>query len=123
MWGLDVEAPRIIGLRRATNQALLENGPFKFDIRLRIGLFLSEQDFNDINIGDLDNFISGICDALQAAPPNANIHESFADPRNHDVKPSLQVGIVNDRFVLSIVADRYRVQNKSHYTVVLDGSR
>jgi hypothetical protein len=87
-------------------------------------VFLTQPEFNSDQIGDLDNFVSGVCDALQAANTQPqHLHASFQLPQNQDVDPSLAIAIVNDLAVVSIVADRFQANadDSSHYIVIIDG--
>jgi hypothetical protein len=60
------------------------------------------------SIGDLDKFITGVCDGLMAAHPRADLDQMWLDPQFADVHPSRTVAIVDDREVVSITAIHWR---------------
>ena len=124
LWANETEVPRVIALRRNSRIAFADRKPFACGVRLRICLFLTPNDFISDQIGDLDNFVSGVCDALQAANTREeHLHGSFNLRENQDVDPMRPIAITNDRAVVSIVADKFlaRKAQESYYTVVIDG--
>ena len=123
LWNNGPEVPRVIALRRAARAAFGGRGPFKSHIRLRLSIFLNSTDFFSSQVGDLDNFISGVCDALQAASPQAGIHEQFSFAENEDIAPSIAIAIENDVAVVSIVADKFLAneQDQAHYNIIIEG--
>lgn len=125
LWSHEAEVPKVINLRKVARQSFGNHLPFKSNIRLRLSVFLTEKEFNLPHVGDLDNFVSGVCDALQAANMNPDDwHQSFQLPENQDVHPTLAIGILNDLAVISIVADRFHTSDdtETHYTITIEGA-
>lgn len=124
MWNKDDEAMRLVTLRRKAVEAKQEYGitgcvgPFA---KLELTVFSPIQEIE--RIGDLDNFVTGICDGLQAAHPRASLHQVFSNPENEMIHPSKPVLLINDSSVIEIVA-RKRVQpdngTKISYMVALE---
>jgi len=126
LWANETEVPRVIALRRAARAAFGDRKPFTSRIRLHIAIFLTADDFTSEQVGDLDNFVSGVCDALQKANTRPeNLHQSFILPENNDVYPTNEIALSNDLAVVSIVADRFQASlgQESHYSVVIDGDQ
>ena len=123
LWNCESEVPKVIALRREARTRFGDRKPFTSRIRLRLSVFLTASEFSSTQVGDLDNFVSGVCDALQAADPKASLDERFRLTENEDVNPSKAIVIQNDRDVISIVADKFLASQGEplHYTVVLDG--
>ncbi|MDP2924784.1 MAG: hypothetical protein Q8N99_00265 [Nanoarchaeota archaeon] len=73
MWNKDLEADRLISLR---NEALnkIINKPLKKNLQLNLKIYLK---INNKSQGDLDNFITGICDGLMRAHDRAEISPKF----------------------------------------------
>lgn len=109
MWGKNNEAPRIIKLRERALSEKKKMGlqdSFKSSIALEISIYIPRSQFE--SIGDLDNFITGICDGLQAAPHNAlpYLHEIFKKPGYREIDPKKAILIDNDSRVTSIKAQK-----------------
>jgi len=69
MWGKQTEIPRLISLRSSALKAMDGRNPFNHNITLKLKFHCP---INKIfRVGDLDNFITGVCDGLQAADPRA----------------------------------------------------
>ena len=62
MWGKRLEAERLVNLRRAALTAMEGQPPLKRDIRLTITVCVGA--VNNRSVGDLDTFITGVCDGL-----------------------------------------------------------
>jgi len=82
MWGKASEADNIVNLRKAAVKATdgLGVGPFTGRLGIELSIYAEEKVIE--SMGDLDNFITGICDGLQAADPRANMHERILDECN-----------------------------------------
>jgi hypothetical protein len=65
MWNKPSEFERLITLRRAVCDAFNGDKPLHKDIQLRIRVHVGNMDPGQV--GDLDNFITGVCDGLMAA--------------------------------------------------------
>lgn len=92
MWRKPTEVPRVIALRAAARVAMNGRPPLEAPVRLSVDVYADPRD------GDLDNFITGICDALQA--PAARTEP---DPMIGSCEP---IAFQDDRVVWEIVARR-----------------
>ena len=61
LWGKPLEAKRLAALRQAALQALEGHPPLQSDIKLTLKLHIP---INNRSIGDLDTFVTGVCDGL-----------------------------------------------------------
>lgn len=112
MWRKPAEIPRIKALRLAAHQAMDGRGPLHQSIELRVLIFASPRD------GDLDNFITGIFDGLQAAHRRAQIN--LADWLDLPVGalPPQNILFTDDRWVERIAVERLPVDAEGpHYYV------
>ena len=121
MWGNGTEASRLIALRKAALNALGPNSPFAQNIRLTLRVQVGRPRGGE-NPGDLDNFVTGVCDGLMAADPRATIHPLFEKQENADVDPSKTIAIRDDQHVVEINASK-TVGPGTHcrYEVTLEG--
>ena len=121
MWGNDIEAPRLIALRKAALEGLGSDRPFAQNIRLTLRVQIARPKGGE-NVGDLDTFIAGVCDGLMAGDPRARIHALFNEQKNADVHPRETIAIRDDQHVVQINAEK-KVGSGSHrgYEVVLAG--
>ena len=116
MWGKPEEARRIRALRLAAANAFAERPPLRSNIKLTMRAHVGSE--NTRNTGDLDNFLTGICDGLQAADPRAHVAEDF----EHHIQPTRAVAIVDDAQVIQIEAAKIvKLVAAPFYEVVLDG--
>jgi hypothetical protein len=97
-----VEAARTIALRVAALTALAGGAPLQRHIRLTLIVHLGRR--NDRSMGDLDNYITGVCDGLMKADPRAHLHYAFEDPGLADIHPLRPIGMLDDVEVLEIHA-------------------
>ncbi len=104
MWGKEIDAPRLIALRRKALKALGGESPFSREIRLKMRIYVGNS--NTRGVGDLDNFITGICDGLMAADQRSKIHPLFVKPENLEVCPSNTIAISDDSQVIEICAEK-----------------
>lgn len=123
MWNKDSEFNRIVALRRTALKAMREaeiHSPFNENVILRFDLFVPRSQLE--SVGDLDNFITGICDGLQAADPKAKLHSGFNRMGNEDIHPSVPLVLTNDSLVVEIVARKQPVSELSttFYTVAVE---
>jgi hypothetical protein len=126
LWQKEVEVPRVILLRRSALKAIGTLGPYRKDIRLRVHLFLRPIEYDRKNFGDLDNFASGICDALQAANSQPkHLHPKFLTSDNRHIHPSISIAMENDALVTSLLIEKHILESEgtSFYTVILEGFR
>ena len=120
MWGKSGEAPRLIALRQEALAALAGQPPFARNIQLTLRVHVGA--VNNKISGDLDNFITGVCDGLMAADPRSKLDPSFADPVNTETHPSKIIAIVDDSQVTKIVAEKlYGLGDSFWYEIELQG--
>ena len=86
MWGKNSEAQNIVNLRNAAFRKREETIKEPFHSRVSLELIINAPESELERMGDLDNFITGVCDGLQAADPRAKMsevitQESIIDPR------------------------------------------
>ena len=120
MWNKEAEAPRLVALRLQALEALGSTPPFSQDIRLKVSIHLSSP--NTRATGDLDNFISGICDGLMRADRCAKLHQLFSRPENATVHPQEIIAIHDDSQITEVHA--YKLVGESiddWYDVELSG--
>lgn len=122
MWGRDDQAARIVALRERASEAFERAGirdVIRSHISLELTLYLPRM---ELERGDLDNFITGVCDGLQAvnANPNTKIHSEFLKPGREAIHPR-RAFIQNDSQIMSIMAKKVLLDNNAepYYTVVL----
>ena len=104
MWGQPTEAGRLIALRKKALEALGSQQTFTQEIRLTIRVHVGHR--NDRSSGDLDNFVTGVCDGLMAADKRASVHPSFGESENSTVHPSKTIAILDDSQVIEIHAEK-----------------
>ena len=120
MWGKRTEAPQLIALRKAALGALGDRRPFTREIRVTLRVHVGRQ--NDVRSGDLDNFITGVCDGLMACNPRSAIHPLFDKNGNSTVHPSKTIAIVDDSQVVKIDAEKLAGLGEDHwYEIKLEG--
>ena len=136
MWGkrTDTEPKRLIALRQKAVEKL-GSQPLTGEIRLTLTVHVGVKDFDKLdrdarakavkNVGDLDNFVAGVCDGLMAAhpnTPNTSFHDLFGKPENSDVHPTIPIAFEDDSQIVKINAER-RIRHGDHrwYEVGLEG--
>lgn len=119
MWGKDVEFARLTRLRQAFLDALDGQPPLSVNIRLTLSVHVGP--VNTPQTGDLDNFITGICDALQSAKPGCALLPDWKAPDCKPVHPSNAIAIVDDSQALGIDAQKIVEQGEPWYSIELVG--
>ena len=120
MWGKPTEARRLIALRTAALAALGDQQPFSQEIRLALRVHVGLR--NDRSSGDLDNFVTGVCDGLMAADSRSTVHPSFEESENSTVHPAKAIAIVDDSEVTKIDAEKLSGLGKDPwYEIELEG--
>jgi hypothetical protein len=104
MWTKENEIPRLTKLRkkvlakRGNGNLLVKN--ISIVLRVHVG------PRSNANVGDLDNFVTGVCDGLQKAHGNTNLPPAWDRPDRESIHPSKVIAIENDKEVISIVAEK-----------------
>ncbi len=120
MWGKKLESERLVNLRQAALKTLKGQPPLQVNIKLNLKLHLP---VNNRSIGDLDTFVTGICDGLMKRDSRSKLHEEiWRKPEYNDVHPDKVIAIVDDSQVISIRAEKI-IGNTDHqwYEVILEG--
>ena len=119
MWGKPSERERLIKLRRGAMEKLGADDPLETDIRMVVEIHDSKQRI--AGIGDLDNFITGICDGLMAASQRIARMDGWTE--NPLIDPSRCIAIRDDREVVEIIARKIGDESaEPWYTVTLIGT-
>ena len=120
MFSKPSEAEKIAALRVAALEAMHGDPPLQKDICLSLIVHVGA--LNVRITGDLDNFITGVCDGLQAALPNAKIAEIFSKPEFMAVHPARPIGMIDDVQVIEISARKVVGDTlKPWYEVTIEG--
>ena len=120
MWNKDTEAPRLVALRHQALEALGDQPPFSREIRLGVRIYVGRS--NTRTSGDLDNFITGICDGLMKADQRANLHELFNTPENAAIHPLKDIAIDDDSQIIEIHVEKLIGETESQwYDVEIKG--
>ena len=112
MWNRETEAKRLCQLRRKARKALAKLGfaPFTGDVRLTLSVHVGDEadvftDAGEKGFGDLDNFVSGVCDGLMAAHPNV-IPDPSLWPEGSDIHPTKPIAFLDDAKITEINAKK-----------------
>ena len=120
MWGKPLEAERLVKLRKATLNALAGKQAFRRNIRLELEVYVGRT--NSRSVGDLDNFVTGICDGLMAAHPLAALDAMWTVDSMQDIHPRHTIAILDDSEVVSISAKKLTGKSEElWYRVTLGG--
>jgi len=65
-------------------------------------------------VGDLDNFITGVCDGLQAADPRAGGKTIWVKEAPPEIQPNECIAIKDDCYVVQIQAEKVG-DDSDHY--------
>lgn len=123
MWCHQPGIGRLIALRRAAVAAFAEAGVRPFDVPVRVTLEVRGLRALDRSVGDLDNFITGVLDGLQAAAANTPWPTITAWMEiEAGIQPGTPVGLVDDALVVEVVARKVRdvAGEGPAYTVTLE---
>lgn len=113
MWGKQIA--RIRQLRAAAGAKPHTPATLDQEVHLRIVVYAEVRD------GDLDGFVSGICDGLQPAPANFHSYireEDWAD-LPESAQPRRALGFTDDRAISQIDAERRRAEGMPRYEVTI----
>jgi hypothetical protein len=122
MWGKDTEVERIISLRKKAFEAMQNQGLSCIRSRVTLGLSLYVPSYQLEGIGDLDNFIGGVCDGLQKANARTGLHKRFHDLVQEKIHPGYSL-LENDSRIMSIVAKKAELGTgipSAYYTVIIE---
>jgi hypothetical protein len=119
MWAKSAEVPRLIALRKAAITAMAGRRPFRANISLELEVHCPVVPGQ--RIGDLDNFVTGVCDGLMAAHPRTNLASQWDASEYAPIYPLKCIAIDDDDAVVSIVARKVVVGSVSWYRVLLEG--
>jgi hypothetical protein len=125
MWARDDEAPLVALLREKALETMSKNRINKcFDCLVSLDITVYTPRSSLESIGDLDNFITGICDSLQAADIKVipYLHKIFSLPRYRSIEPKRPLLISNDAKVVTIVAKKVPLaeNENTYYRVILE---
>lgn len=111
MWGKKSEALNIVNLRKAATSARNELNiqPFTGKIVIELAIYADESEIE--SMGDLDNFVTGICDGLQAADPRAKISEVIMQ----ECEPYKPILFLSDSKVYEIWAQKIPTIDREKY--------
>ena len=134
MWRTDAE--KLIVLRKAALGAIEALGQPDFirgepyfkeeeEIRLTLCVHVESQKSGETGSGDLDNFVSGVCDGLMKAHKNAlvwiNKDEKFKKLwPNDSIHPSIAIAFEDDKQVMRICAEKRIGPGKGSYKIRLE---
>lgn len=122
MWGQEVEARRLVALRKAALEAMGGKPPLRVEISL--DLVVNVGPANQRWTGDLDNFVTGLCDGLMAADDRAHLHALWSELEHEELDPGKVIAIVDDSQVVEIRARKLAGQGDDPwYEVVLQGEQ
>ncbi|MCY4497304.1 MAG: RusA family crossover junction endodeoxyribonuclease [Rhodospirillaceae bacterium] len=117
MWSNRTEAPRLLALRKAAKDQMKDQGvekPYCRETKIRLTLCVyvqseRERESGETGAGDLDNFITGVCDGLMAAHDNLlraeTWHEDF-DTAEEELHPSEAIAYEDDSQIMEICAKK-----------------
>ena len=119
MWSWDTESERLIALRKA---ALASMGCDKLERNINLSIKLHIKGENNRNTGDLDNYITGICDGLMMVAKCSILNKCWDSLEYEDIHP-LQISfIADDSEVIKITAEKVLDNPDSvWYEILLDG--
>ena len=110
MWNRKTEAGRLIVLREKALHKMRSQPLFTGNIRLTLNVHVGCQarvvvKAGEKGFGDLDNFVSGVCDGLMVADPKV-IPDPSLWPEDSAVYPTATIAIEDDVQVAEIVAKK-----------------
>ncbi len=119
MWNKGVEVPRLVALRQAVRGAFGIAPPLTKSISLIVRIHIGP--VNSRSIGDLDNFLTGICDGLQASHHRTPISDRWSEHDCEAVHPRIAIAILDDVEVLAIDARKVLDGDSPWYSLELIG--
>lgn len=120
MWAKSAEIPRLIALRKAAFEAMGSDAPLRRNLTLKLAIYCSTREL--ARAGDLDNFITGVCDGLMAANPRIKKDSRWSERRLEAIKPEVSIAIEDDSEVVAIHAIKVGSEKDPvWYEVVIEG--
>jgi hypothetical protein len=118
MWGKRSESDRLRALRRKAAFAFKGEDPLSSEIHLELSIWCPNDKL--LRCGDLDNFITGVCDGLMACSRGTPVGEEWSN--EEAIHPRRAIGMVDDSAVLEINARKHvSADGRIGYRVVLVG--
>lgn len=119
MWNKKAEVPRLIKLRREALRSMKDDSLLHRNIRLHLRIHVARAEKNPV--GDLDNFVTGVCDGLMKADGSAKLDQEWA-ATERGIHPSKPIAIVDDSALNFIQAEKtVGDTEESWYRVSLEG--
>lgn len=119
MWNKPLEVKRLIALRTTMRGVFAGNSPLvqeiKLTVRIHVNPIVAE------SCGDLDNFVTGICDGMMAAHPRATLSSLWQEAEYSDIHPTRVIGILSDSAICSIAASKICDIEGPWYELELEG--
>lgn len=120
MWSKRLDSERLVSLRRAALENMSGHPPLKKDIRLAVTVCIGDE--NKKSVGDLDTFVTGICDGLMKATANCRLCREVWDRAENDIRPDKPIAIDDDYQVIGIQAAKIKDSDgRQYYDVTLEG--
>jgi hypothetical protein len=115
MWKKPAELPRLLALRRAAHLAMGDRVLAAVSVRLTLRIYA------DRGAGDLDNFITGVCDGLMPVSRNAPIDPLVWSGLPEGARPDGPIVYSDDSCISRIDAERLPPgPGGPHYEVELE---
>lgn len=119
MWNRPLERKRLVSLRQKALEAFDGQLPLEGNIKIRLKIYIAE---NKPFIGDLDTFLTGICDGLMRIAPRSKLEGDFwSQPEYIDIHPEKFAVIKDDGEVISIQGEKIIGETKQHrYEITIE---
>ena len=120
MWNTPKEAKRLVSLRQAALKEFDGQLPLERDIKITLIIHILK---NNHYVGDLDTFVTGICDGLMKIAPRSELEGDFWSQSEYiDIHPEKFEIIKDDSDVISIQAEKVTGETKQQwYEVTVEG--
>jgi len=109
MWRKPTEVQRLKALRQAARQAMPDGAMRNTPLRLQLCIHASMRD------GDLDNFVTGVCDGLMAAHQNSPVTIADWQDVPDTIHPQHAIAFHDDAWIMQIVAARVVPQSAERF--------
>jgi len=116
MWRKSAEVPRLKRLRVAVLSKLTGQAPHATSVHLTLRVYAP------VSAGDLDNFVTGICDGLMAAHENTRAYISSKDWQDvpERARPDRDILYASDSCVSRIEAERMPSDGRDTYELEVE---